>query len=244
VAVMKNFGVPLPPQRAFHLQGGIEQALGRGLSLSSTVFSVARDHLTTRVSDFPVPTRAAESPLATNGTGRSMGAEFLLRFVSPTRAYAWLTYSIARHERQDAKGASLSSTVSYPYLSPFDTTHLMGVMGQQPLPWGFRAGARYRIATGMPTTTIEGSTFDADSGRYLPITGPRSGERFPFFQALDVRIDWSTVLPWMELTIYADLVNVLNLRAQEGVLSNFDFSQQTPRLGLPTIPAVGAKATF
>jgi hypothetical protein len=244
VAVMKNFGVPLPPQRAFHLQGGIEQGLGRGVSLSSTLFSVARDQLTTRVSDFPVPMRAAEAPLATGGTGKSVGAEFLLRFVSPTRAYAWLTYSIARHERHDAKDASLSSTVSYPYLSPFDTTHLMGVMGQQPLPWGFRAGARYRIATGMPNTAIQGSTFDADSGRYLPISAPRSSERFPFFQALDVRVDWSTVLPWMELTIYADLVNVLNLRAQEGTLANFDFSQQTPRLGLPTIPAVGAKATF
>ena len=36
----------------------------------------------------------------------------------------------------------------------------------------------------------------------------------------------------------------LNLRGQEGTLYNFDFSQQTPRLGLPTIPAIGAKATF
>ena len=83
-----------------------------------------------------------------------------------------------------------------------------------------------------------------DSGRYEPVLEPRTAARLPFFQALDVRVDWSTVLPWMELTLYADLVNVLNLRGQEGTLYNFDFSQQTPRLGLPIIPAVGAKATF
>ena len=244
VAVMKSFGVPLPPQRAFHLQGGLEQSLGRGLALSSTIFAIARDNLTSRVVDFPVPDRNGEPPLATGGTGRSVGAEFLLRWVSPTRAYAWLTYSIARHERFDAKGSTLSSTVSYPYLSPFDTTHLLGVMGQQPLPWGFRAGARYRIATGMPDTPVQQGIFDADSGRYEPVLEPRTAARLPFFQALDVRVDWSTVLPWMELTLYADLVNVLNLRGQEGTLYNFDFSQQTPRLGLPIIPAVGAKATF
>lgn len=244
VAVMKTFGVPLPPQRAIHLQGGLEQALGRGLTLSSTIFSVYRDNLTARVLDFPVATRDGELPLSTGGTGRSVGAEFLMRWVSPTRAYAWLTYSIARHERFDAKGDTASAAVSYPYLSPFDTTHLLGVMGQQPLPWGFRAGARYRIATGMPDTPVQGAAFDADSGRYAPIFAPRTSERFPIFQALDVRVDWSTVLPWTELTIYADLVNVLNLRGQEGTLNNFDFSQQAPRLGLPTIPAIGAKATF
>jgi len=244
VAVMKTFGLPLPPQRAIHLQGGLEQGLGRGLSLSSTIFTVYRDNLTTRVLDFPVPARDGELPLATGGTGRSLGAEFLMRWVSPTRAYAWLTYSIARHERFDEKGSTLSAAVSYPYLSPFDTTHLLGVMGQQPLPWGFRAGARYRIATGMPDTPVQGAVFDADSGRYAPVFSPRTSQRFPLFQALDVRIDWSTVLPWTELTVYADLVNVLNLRGQEGTLYNFDFSQQTPRLGLPTIPAIGAKATF
>jgi hypothetical protein len=105
-------------------------------------------------------------------------------------------------------------------------------------------GARYRIATGMPDEPVQDAVFDADSGRYLPRFAPKSSARFPFFQALDVRVDWSTVLPWTELTVYADIVNVLNLRAQEGTLYNFDFSQQTPRLGLPTIPAIGAKATF
>ena len=244
VAVMKNFGVNLPPARALQLQGGLEQGLGDGLALSSTMFFIWRDGLTTRSRDFPVPARLGELPVDGGGTGQSVGAEFLLRMASTSRAYAWLTYSVARHERFDAKGSSSLLAKPYPYLSPFDTTHLLGAMGQMPLAWGFRVGARYRIATGMPDQPVQDGVLDADSGRYLPRFAPKASARFPFFHALDVRVDWSTVLPWTELTVYADLVNVLNLRGQEGTLYNFDFSQQTPRLGLPTIPAIGAKATF
>jgi hypothetical protein len=244
VAIMAKHGVSLPPARALHLQGGIEQGLGEGVSLSSTLFAVYRDNLVTRAPDFPVAPRQGQLPVLRDGTGRSVGAELLLRYASTTGAYAWLTYSIARHERYDPKGSDSPLAVPYTYLSPNDTTHLMGVMGQMPLGWGFRAGARYRVATGMPDTPVIAGVYDADSGRYAPVNAPRSSARFPLFQALDVRVDWSTILPLMELTLYADLVNVLNLRGQEGTLYNFDFTQQTPRLGLPVIPAVGAKATF
>ena len=244
IAVMKGLGVALTPQRSIQVQGGLEQGLGDGLALSSTLFFIWRDGLTTRAADFPVPPRTGTLPLTTGATGKSIGAEFLLRFAAPNRAYGWLTYSIARHERDDVKNSSSPIAKDYTYLVPFDTTHLLGAVGQVPLPWGFRAGARYRIATGMPDTPVIGSVIDADSGRYSPIFAPKSSQRFPFFQALDVRVDWSTTLPLCELTLYADLVNVLNLRAQEGTLYNFDYSQQNPRLGLPIIPAVGAKATF
>lgn len=244
VAVLKDLGVAMKPQRSIQVQGGLEQGLGAGLALSSTLFYIWRDGLTSRATDFPVPARSGTLPSATGTTGRSVGAEFLLRFAAPNRAYGWLTYSIARHERDDDKRSSSLVAKDYTYLVPFDTTHLLGAVGQVPLGWGFRAGARYRIATGMPDTPVLGSAFDADSGRYNPIFAPKSSARFPFFQALDVRVDWSTTLPLCELTIYADLVNVLNLRAQEGTLYNFDFSQNNPRLGLPTIPAIGAKATF
>lgn len=244
VVIAKQQGILLPPQRAFQMQGGVEQGLGEGLTMAATMFAIWRDGLLTRSREFPVPDRTGLPSVDGGGTGQSVGAEFLVRYVSPDRAYAWLTYSIARHERFDRKGSSSPLAVDYTYLSPFDTTHLLGVVGQVPLPWGFRAGARYRIATGMPNDDVQDGVFDAESGRYLPRFNPRSIERFPFYQGLDVRVDWSTKFDLFELTIYADMVNVLNLRAQEGNLYNFDFSQSQPRLGLPTIPAIGAKATF
>jgi hypothetical protein len=244
IAAARDAGVSLKPQRALSMQGGIEQGLGENLTLSSTLYTIWRDELTTRARAFPVPDRPGLLPVTGGGSGRSTGAEFLVRMTLPQRAFAWVTYSIARHERTDRVDDNNPVTVDNVYLSPFDTTHLLGVVGQVHLPWNLRAGARYRVATGMPDTPAIGGIFDADSSRYDPVYAPTSSARFPAFQALDVRLDWTTTFSWFELTCYADLVNVLNLRAQEGTLYNHDFSQTQPRLGLPTIPAVCAKATF
>lgn len=245
LAAAKEAGVALLPQHAFGLQGGLEQTLGDGLVLSSTIYAIWRDNLTTKAANFPVPDRAGTSPVVGGGSGKSMGAEFLLRFTLPQHAFAWLTYSLARNERfDDDSDKGNTFTVPYGYPSAFDTTHLLGVVGQVQLPWNLRAGARYRIASGMPDNAVASSVFDADSGRYDAVPAPKGSARFPLFQAVDVRLDWTTTFDWFELTAYADLINVLNLRAQEGTLYNYDFTQTEPRLGLPTIPAIGAKATF
>lgn len=244
IAAARDAGVSLKPQRALSMQGGLEQSLGENLALSSTLYTIWRDELTTRSRAFPLSDRPGFLPVTGGGSGHSVGAEFLLRMSLPRRAFAWLTYSIARHERTDRQDEDNPVTVDHVYLSAFDTTHLLGVVGQVQLPWNLRAGGRYRIASGMPDTRAIGGVFDADSGRYDPVFAPVASTRFPLFQALDVRVDWSTTFSWFELTCYADLVNVLNLRAQEGTLYNHDFSQTQPRLGLPTIPAIGAKATF
>lgn len=243
LAVLSDLGAALEPQAALHIQGGVEQHLGDRLSATSTLFSIWRDQLTTRSRTFPVPERFGERPVYAGGSGHSYGVESLVRIGVPRRYYAWLSYSLVRNERTDGDSPV---AVPYPYVAPFDTTHLLGVVGQLHLPWGFRVGARYRIATGMPMDQVVDATLDADTGRYLPIYGPKGDDRFPMFQALDLRVDWTVVFAWFELDLYADLVNLNTLfgRPVEGTLYNFDYSETAPRYGLPLIPTIGAKATF
>lgn len=243
LAAAHDEGFDLVPQQALHFQGGIEQALGDRMMFSTTFFNIWRNELTTRSASFPVPERAGTRSVYDGGSGHSWGAETLLRVSVPRRYFAWLTYSLARHERID--GFSPLS-VPYAYESPFDTTHLLGLVGQVHLPGGFRVGARYRVATGMPSDRPAGGFFDSDTGRFIAVPGPKGGARFPVFQAVDLRVDWTTVFDLFELDVYADLVNVNTLfgRPVEGALYNFDFTQSKDRLGLPLIPAVGAKATF
>ena len=243
LAALAARGTALAPQHALHVQGGVEQHLGDRMSFSSTFFSMWRDDLTTKSRSFPVPERTGELPVYAGGSGHSYGAEALLRVGVPKRYFAWLTYSLVRNERSDGDSPV---AVPYAYVAPFDTTHLLGAVGQLHLPWGFRVGARYRVATGMPEDRVVGAELDADTGRYEPVWGPKGAARFPFFQALDLRLDWSTVFAWFELDLYADLVNLNTLfgRPIEGTLYNFDYSETSPRYGLPLIPTVGAKATF
>ena len=243
LAAARGEGFDLVPQQALHFQGGIEQTLGDRMMFSTTFFNIWRNELTTKSPDFPVPARFGTRSVYDGGAGHSWGAEALMRIGVPRRYFAWLTYSLARHERTD--GISPIS-VPYAYKSPSDTTHLLGLVGQVHLPAGFRFGARYRVATGMPNERPAGGIFDADSGRFVPVPGPKGDERFPVFQALDLRVDWTTVFDLFELDLYADLVNFNTLfgRPIEGALYNFDLTQTQDRFGLPLIPAIGAKATF
>jgi hypothetical protein len=243
LAAARGEGFDLAPQQALHFQVGLEQALGDRMTASATFFNIWRNELTSKSASFPAPERFGTRSVNDGGSGHSVGGEALLRVGVPRRYFAWLTYSLARHERFDG-GSALG--VPYPYPAPFDTTHLLGVVGQLQLPAGFRVGARYRVASGMPADRIERAIFDGDTGRFVAQPAPKGGERFPVFQAVDVRVDWSTVLDFFELDVYADLVNVNTLfgRPVEGVLYNFDFTSTQDRLGLPLIPAIGAKATF
>lgn len=247
IAATRAEGFDLSPQGALHFQGGLEQHLGDRLSMSTTFFNIWRNNLTTRSRDFPVPERFGTRSTYDGGAGHSYGAEALVRVGVPRRYFAWLTYSIARHERIDGLDANRANVgVPYVHVSPFDTTHLLGIVGQMHLPAGFRVGARYRVATGMPDDGAAGGLLDADTGRFVAVPAPKGDQRFPVFQALDLRVDWTTTLDWFELDLYADLVNLNTVlgRPTEGNLYNFDFSQRADRLGLPLIPAIGAKATW
>lgn len=238
----KQFGLILPTQRAFHVQGGFEQQIGPGRSLQATVYGILRTGQPDRAPNFPITTSPLEAPVVGSGSAISTGAEFLIRVAKPGKYFAWLSYSIAKHTRYDGPGPR---AVPYAYPTAFDTTHLATAIGQLDLIWGFRAGVRGRIASGMPRNDlVTGATFDADSAQYIPRLAPKGIGRFPPFGAIDLRVDWSYIFPWFELDLYADLVNVLNIRPVEGTVYSYDFSQQQPLVGLPFIPTVGFKVTF
>lgn len=248
VVAAARYGRQLEPSKALHLQGGFEQALGALGTFSTTVFSITRDHVPIYAETFPASEHLLASPVAMTAGQLSRGVELLFRFATSKLGYGWVSYTLARHEMRDGAAAF---AVGYPYAAEGDTTHLLAFVGQTKLPWGFRLGGRYRIASGMPHRPVVGGLFDADAGRYLPVYAAKGSARFETFQALDLRVDWSTLLPWLELTLYADLVNVhsvldpvLGNNATEALVYTSDYSSANEVKGLPLIPTVGVKATF
>ena len=45
----------------------------------------------------------------------------------------------------------------------------------------------------------------------------------------------------MALAVFLDIRNAYNYKNQEGIIYNYDYSQQTKLLGLPIIPALGIR---
>ena len=234
-------GQRLPPQRAGHLQAGIEQRLGTGSAFTATAYLIGRKDLTSRSPTFPVAESVFVPAVSATTSGMSVGAEFLLRTGRSKRYFAWLSYGIARHVRVDGNSPR---AVQGAYPDTFDSTHLLTALGQVHLPWGFRVGLRARAATGQPRTDVIGSVLDADSGLSIPIEARKATGRFPLFFGLDGRLDWSYLMSFAELDLYVDLVNMLNIRPVEGTLYNHDYTEQRDLNGLPLIPTFGFKVTF
>jgi hypothetical protein len=68
--------------------------------------------------------------------------------------------------------------------------------------------------------------------------------RNPLFHQLDLRIQKEWLFDKWKLALFLDIRNAYNRQNQEGLIYNFDFSQNTPLLGLPIIPSLGLRGTL
>ena len=204
-AVARLEGERLPLQRSFQSQAGFEQQLNRHLRLRHTVYWIRREAQILQSELFPAADFASSTPYTKDLDGQSMGLEILLAAQSNTRHQAWLSYGLARHEL-------LADNDRRVLLDSNDVTHfLVGVFQTQ---WdnGLRLGTRFRLSTGMPRTDVLTGEWSPNEFSARPIYGPINGARFENFGAVDLRLDYKRVYPWMTADFYLDLVNVFNLR--------------------------------
>jgi hypothetical protein len=97
------------------------------------------------------------------------------------------------------------------------------------------------VVSGNPNTPVIGSIYDALNDVYIPIDGRVNTLRNPLFHQLDIRIQKKWIFEGWKLAVFLDVRNVYNQQNQEGIIFNYDFSQQTPLLGLPIIPSLGIR---
>ena len=120
--------------------------------------------------------------LTNDGRGRAYGGELLVRQQLWRNFFGWIAYTLSRSERQDHPGEPW-------HVFLFDQTHILTTLASYKLPRGFQVGARYRYVTGNPYTPVVGAYYDANTDRYVPITGAPFSGRLPAFNQLDLRVD-------------------------------------------------------
>jgi len=188
--------------------------------------------------DRAIPTPGGEAPFyVTGGIGRIYGAEFSinLRPITEGRDYfGYLSYTLSRSERKDG---SLE-----PWrLFDFDQTHILTAAFVYNFPRNWEIGGTFRVVSGNPNTPVIGSIYDALNDVYIPIDGRVNSLRNPLFHQLDIRVQKKWIFEGWRLAVFLDIRNAYNQQNQEGIIYNYDFSQQTPLLGLPIIPALGIR---
>ena len=226
------FGNPdLHPQRATHYVLGAEVDVTATLRVEVVGFWKEMRALV-------VPGEGPEDPVLTNdGRGRAYGGELLVRQQLWRNLFGWIAYTLSRSERQDHPGQPW-----HVYL--FDQTNILTTLASYKLPRGFQVGARYRYVTGNPYTPVVGAYYDANTDRYVPITGAPFSGRMPAFNQLDLRVDKVWTFDRWRISAYLDVQNVTRATNPEALSYNFDFTVARPVAGLPLLPIAGVRGDF
>ena len=148
--------------------------------------------------------------------------------------FGYLSYTLSRSERKDGPLEPWR-------LFDFDQTHILTAAFVYNFPRNWEIGGTFRVVSGNPGTPVIGSIYDALNDVYIPIDGRVNTLRNPLFHQLDIRIQKKWIFEGWRLAVFLDIRNAYNQQNQEGIIYNYDFSQQTPLLGLPIIPALGIR---
>ena len=187
--------------------------------------------------DRPVLTPGGLPPFYVNeGIGRIYGAEFSINLRPPEgrQYFGYLSYTLSRSERKDGPNEPWR-------LFDFDQTHILTAAFVYNFPRNWEIGGTFRLVSGNPYTPVIGSVYDALNDVYIPIDGRVNSLRNPLFNQLDIRIQKKWIFQGWRLAVFLDIRNAYNYQNQEGIIYNYDFSQRTPLMGLPIIPALGVR---
>ena len=138
----------------------------------------------------------------------------------------------------DRQGADLSWRPS-----EFDQTHNLIVVASYSRR-GWTLGGRYRYVTGVPTTPVAGSFYDADFNGYTRENGAPGSARLPSFSQLDVRLEHVWTFDAWTLGAYVDVQNVFNAQNPEAITYDYRYQQSAPIRGLPIFPIAGLRGRF
>ncbi len=235
-----QFGNPdLELNKAFQSSLGVEHKITPAISVDVTGFynrrydiAVATGKTVTGDDGLPHPLRYVN-----DGLGRAYGVELMLRHEITANFFGWLSYTLSRSEQRNRGGGDYQ-------LSPYDQPHILTLVAQYKMGNGWEFGGRFRLVSGMPSTPIVGSTYDADRQGYSAIGGEVLSTREPTFHQLDLRVDKGWLFNDWKLGVYLDVQNVYNANNPEGYQWDYRYRTRSEIPGIPFLPTLGIKGSF
>ena len=216
---------------------GVEKRFSDVWSASAEVFYNRRWDLVVRVDPYQDATGIHNPRLQNNGRGRSYGLELLIRREVTAKLYGWLSYTLSKSEVLFNPGDQWTAF-------QYDQPHILTVVaGYRPSP-GWDLSTRFRLVSGNPTSPVDRSTFDADSGRFVADYGRFGDARLPLFAQLDARAQKTWTWDTWQLSAYLDVQNVTNHRNEEFHVFDYRFREQGSISGIPILPTLGLKVKF
>jgi TonB family protein len=239
-ALDDRFGNPdLELEWAVHSGLGAEWKPDRNWTVDGEIYYIDRRNIVVFTPEIDINDDGTASRQFWVNRGRrwSYGLEAQIKREISESIYGWLSYtfSISRQGRSDETDDDPTA---------FDQMHNLNAVVSWKPGGGWELGARLRATSGRPDTPITGATYDADSGTYLPVTGPFRSVRTKFYQQLDVRAEKTWLFKTWSLGLYLDIQNVYNHENVEATQYDYRFEDSVPITGIPILPTLGLRGQW
>lgn len=210
-----------------HSSLGVEHELVEGLKVDVEGF---HKYLYDRV----VGTPNGEPPRFVNdGVGLIYGVEVGATYRSNYGLTGQLSYTLSSSQRRDRDEAWRRFDQEQP--------HILNVAGTYDLGAGWELGTRFRYISGNPSTPIDGSTYDANRGVFIPLYGRLNADRDPAFHQLDIRGQKTFRIGEGSLSVYLDVQNVYNAENPRGFSYSYDYREREPAASSFILPNLGIR---
>lgn len=230
-------GAPAPPERAAHVDLGVEHRFTSTWRWSVTAFARRDADGRRRVGEArldPV-TGAAIAPgvfptYSSRLRGDTTGVDLLLLRRAPSGLTGWLSYTWAHTRHHD-------TSTDETYDGDFDQRHTFNAFAQQRLSHQFSVGAKLRIGSNTPLVGY----FEPD-GALLRLSARRNQSRLPVYARLDLRATRTWVVGRRRLTLFAEVMNALgrrNLRQSDASIRATGEAVSYAERLLPLVPSAG-----
>ncbi len=171
----------------------------------------------------------------TDGIGRAYGLEVMLRHAPANRLFGWISYTLSKSERNDTPD---DPEGWYPF--EYDQTHILTAVAGYRLPLDLDLSTRLQYVTGNPYTPYDGGLFLMDEGGYIGFpSAATNSARMSDYYAWDLRIEKMFTYKFWQMSVFADVLNVIHGENPEFTLYNYDYTESATINGLPIFPSVG-----
>jgi outer membrane receptor protein involved in Fe transport len=203
--VIGAWGTPdLDPERATSADVGVEQAIGKSARLQVTVYAREEEDFLRRAGIEPrlvdgrfVPgSRTARYENRVEGSSR--GIEMMLQRLDANGFSGWLSYSYGRNRYRDTVSGER-------YWGDLDQRHTVNLYGLYRLSPRMSVSGKLRMGSNFPAPGY----YAESDGRYY-VGETKNDVRLPSFARLDLRLNRTFTWSTRRLTLFAEVINVLN----------------------------------
>ncbi len=215
-AVAGLHGVPdLAAERAWHADLGLARRIGAHMRAQVTVYvRDERDGLRLPGDEWRLVDGQPRAPLSDTFYGNRLegtarGVELLVQRRSPNGLSGWASYSAGRYRQCDRISGECFS-------GDFDQRHALNLYGVYRLSDRTSVGLKFRASTNVPVRgyvatrdRLPGEPTDDDPERYV-LSEVRNSTRLPAYARLDLRGTRTFMFEKSRLTLFVELMNVLD----------------------------------